>query len=102
MHGLEVYRAEPSGVEESFVQVRLIRKLAECIDGVNLEGFTVGDVLDLPPRSARILIAEQWAVPHVVTPPSGTGSSEPGIPKKQSMTIAPPRRHGRSALPRDP
>jgi hypothetical protein len=50
--------AEPDDV----VPVRLIRKYAEHIDGVNLETAVVGDLLDLPPRDANILIAEGWAV----------------------------------------
>jgi hypothetical protein len=42
--------------------VRLTRKLAERIDGVDLAGFHVGDVLDLPPEEARLLLAEAWAI----------------------------------------
>lgn len=46
--------------------VRLTRKLAESIDGIDLSNRQVGDVLLLPSRSARLLIAEGWAekVPH--------------------------------------
>ena len=44
------------------VSVRLLRKFAESIDGVNLENAVVGDLLDLSPRDANILIAEGWAV----------------------------------------
>ena len=44
------------------VLVRLTRKYAEMIDGVNLEHFSVGDRLELTPRDANILIAEGWAV----------------------------------------
>ena len=43
------------------MKVRLIRKFAERIDGVSLEGVRVGDVLDLDEREARLLIAEDWA-----------------------------------------
>jgi hypothetical protein len=45
------------------MRVRLTRKLAGKIDGVDLKGFQVDDVLDLPVRQARLLVAEQWAVP---------------------------------------
>lgn len=41
--------------------VRLIRKYAEMIDGVNLEDAKVGDQLELPRHDAEILIAEGWA-----------------------------------------
>lgn len=43
------------------MRVRLTRKLADCLDGVDLRAHTTGDVLDLPAREARLLLAEQWA-----------------------------------------
>jgi hypothetical protein len=43
--------------------VRLIRKYAERIDGVDLRAHAVGDVFDLPATDARLLIAEKWAIP---------------------------------------
>ena len=43
--------------------VVLTRKLAEAIDGVNLEGHDVGDRLPLRRREAQLLIAEGWALP---------------------------------------
>jgi hypothetical protein len=43
------------------MKVRLTKKLAECIDGVDLSDSHVGDVLDLSEAEARLLIAEQWA-----------------------------------------
>jgi hypothetical protein len=44
------------------MRVRLTRKLAERIDGVDLSGHQVRDVLDIPRREARLLLAERWAV----------------------------------------
>lgn len=41
--------------------VRLTRKYAEMIDGVNLEEAEVGDRLELSRRDAEVLIAEGWA-----------------------------------------
>jgi hypothetical protein len=41
--------------------VRLIRKYAEMIDGVNLAAAEVGDRLQLSKRDAEVLIAEGWA-----------------------------------------
>jgi hypothetical protein len=41
--------------------VRLTRKYAEVIDGVDLSGSKVGDRLELSSRDARLLIAEGWA-----------------------------------------
>jgi CheY-like chemotaxis protein len=44
------------------MRVRLIKKLAEMLDGVNLGAHTPGDVFDLTVPEARLLIAEGWAV----------------------------------------
>ena len=41
--------------------VRLTRKLADFIDGIDLSGRNVGDIVDLSQRQARTLIAEGWA-----------------------------------------
>jgi hypothetical protein len=43
--------------------VRLTRKYAEAIDGVDLSRNQVGDLLTLSLRDARMLIAEGWAAP---------------------------------------
>ena len=45
------------------MKVRLIRKYAERIDGIDLRGREPGDVLDLRPGEARMIVAEQWAIP---------------------------------------
>jgi len=45
------------------VRVWLTRKLADCIDGVDLSGQEVGDVLELPSREASLLLAEGHAEP---------------------------------------
>jgi hypothetical protein len=42
------------------MRVRLTRKLAERIDGVDLSSHHVGDVFDLPDLEAQLLIAEEW------------------------------------------
>ena len=43
------------------MHVRLTRKLAERLDGIDLAGYGEGDVLDLGRREAELLIAEGWA-----------------------------------------
>ena len=48
----------------ALIVVRLTRKYAEMINGVDLAMCSVGDVLRLPARDAALLIAEGWAVPH--------------------------------------
>src|SRR5687768_17661137 len=42
--------------------VRLTRKLADRIDGVDLTSHSVGDVFEVAPHAARLLITEGWAV----------------------------------------
>jgi hypothetical protein len=44
------------------MRVRLIRKLAERIDGVDLRGHEVDEVFDVSPKDARLLMAEEWAI----------------------------------------
>jgi len=46
------------------MRVRLTRKHAERIDGVDLRGYEPGDVLDLPQWDADLLLAEEWAIPE--------------------------------------
>jgi hypothetical protein len=46
------------------MRVRLTRKHAERIDGIDLKGCEPGDLLNLPPDEARLLVAEGWAVPE--------------------------------------
>lgn len=41
--------------------VRLKRKLAESLNGINLSQISVGDTLELPDQTADMLIAEGWA-----------------------------------------
>jgi len=45
------------------VQVRLTKKLAEAIDGIDLSDRRVGDVVDLSKHDAEMLLAEGWASP---------------------------------------
>ena len=42
--------------------VRLTRRLANWIDGVNLAAHQVGDVLEVTAHDGGLLIAEEWAV----------------------------------------
>ena len=41
--------------------VRLTKKLADVVDGIDLTHCKEGDVIDLPARHARLLMAEGWA-----------------------------------------
>jgi hypothetical protein len=55
------------------VQVRLTKKLAEVIDGIDLSDRRVGDVMNLPKHDAEVLLAEGWASP--VEPAFVTGTT---------------------------
>jgi hypothetical protein len=44
------------------MRIRLIRKLADAIDGIDISDHAVGEVIDLDADEARLLIAEEWAV----------------------------------------
>jgi hypothetical protein len=44
------------------MRVRLTKKYAEMIDGIDLRPHKPGDTLDLGRPQARLLIAEGWAV----------------------------------------
>ena len=46
------------------MKVLLTRKYAERIDGVDLRGKEPGDLLDIPREDARMLLAEEWAIPE--------------------------------------
>lgn len=54
--------------------IKLVRKFANVINGIDLTNVGVGDVLDSKARDASMLITEGWAEPamsvHVSQPPS--------------------------------
>lgn len=43
--------------------VRLTRKLAQCLNGIDLSSVSAGDRIELSQRDAEMLIAEGWAAP---------------------------------------
>jgi hypothetical protein len=43
-------------------RIRLIRKPGECLDGVDVSSAQVGDIIEVTPAEAALLVAEQWAV----------------------------------------
>lgn len=62
------------------MKVRLTRKLADCLDGIDVSGHQVGDVIDLAPPEARLLLAEEWAMPER----RHTEGSPPGEERRRS------------------
>lgn len=53
------------------VRIRLIRKLAEALNGVDLSKVRVGDCFDLPATHASVLMAEGWAELVEMNPKDG-------------------------------
>ena len=45
------------------VIIRLTRKYAQVIDGVDISAYRVGDRLPVPASDAKLLLAEGWAEP---------------------------------------
>lgn len=56
------------GERRQSVRLRLVRKLADYLDGIDLTAYNVGDVFDLPHRHAELLIIEGWALPWIASP----------------------------------
>ena len=50
-------------VSRHIMRVRLIRKFALALNGVDLSELAVGNEVELPERSANILISAGWAEP---------------------------------------
>jgi hypothetical protein len=46
------------------MKVRLTKKLADQLDGINVADHREGDILDLSPREAKMLVEERWALPE--------------------------------------
>lgn len=57
------------------MRVRVIRKFADVIDGVDLSRCAAGDLIGVTDPEARLLIAEGWAKPARRVEDSGTEES---------------------------
>lgn len=44
------------------MRIRLTRRLANFMDGIDMSRLSVGDVIDVAPHDGAMLIAEGWAV----------------------------------------
>ena len=49
------------------MHIRLTRKLAEVVNGLDLRSFTVGQIIDLKDAPALMLLREGWAEPAKLT-----------------------------------
>ena len=59
------------------MKVRLIRKFADLIDGIDLSRAKAGETLDLPAHDANLLIAEGWAEYEGGTPALEKADDDP-------------------------
>ncbi len=46
------------------MRIRLTKKFAKVINGVDLTQARVGRLMNVPDRDGEMLIAEGWAIPH--------------------------------------
>ena len=49
--------------QEPLARIRIIRKFANAINGIDLSRVNAGDVVDVPEWNAHMLVAEGWAEP---------------------------------------
>jgi hypothetical protein len=77
------------------MKVRLTRKLADCLDGIDVRAHSVGDVIDLTVSEAQLLLAERWAVPERR---NGEGSP-PGVERRR-QDASPPNNEPKGSLER--
>lgn len=55
------------------MRVKLVRKLADVLNGIDLTHVRIGDVVDLTPHHAALLVVEGWAEPVA----AGSGQEPP-------------------------
>ena len=78
------------------MRVRLTRKLAEMIDGIDLSGHNEGDLLNLPEPQGRLLVAEQWGVEERRAVDRGENARQSVSPSSQQAGSSFPRHRQRS------
>jgi hypothetical protein len=66
------------------VRVRLVRKRADQLNGVDVSDRDVGDVIDLPRAQAELLLAEKWADPATDHPQILGGARRLTSPPRRS------------------
>jgi len=64
------------------VRIRLTRKLANALNGVDLRATAVGDVVDVPAGLAGMLIEEGWAEVMAVERPSSADDRRAGSERR--------------------
>jgi hypothetical protein len=59
-------------------RVRITRKFAQFIDGIDLSRVKAGDMLDLSEKEVRVLLAEGWAERDDSKPQGPVKKARPG------------------------
>lgn len=59
--GVSPAAAGPNPCVARSVQIRLIKKFASFLNGVDLRAVRVGECVDLPAATARMIVLEGWA-----------------------------------------
>ena len=72
------------------MKIRLTRKFADLINGIDLSNAHEGETLDLSPRDAQMLLAEGWAEFAGPEQPRTTAHEVP--PKNRRTTRATKKR----------
>jgi hypothetical protein len=70
------------------MKLRLTRKFAEFINGIDLSRARTGDLIEFSDRDAAVLMAEGWAVPDAGTHP---------LPRVEAADRSRPSRRGPNA-----
>jgi hypothetical protein len=78
------------------MRVRLTRRLAERIDDIDLSRHRVGDLIDLSPREAAMLIAEGWAILSAPRTPLQLPERLREISERLERRVFPPHDHRRA------
>ena len=89
-------RSESSSNRSATVRIRLIRKIAHHLDGVDVSSHAVGETFELPSAEAGLLVAEGWAIVDPDGAPFAAGvfggaAAQPGTlpqPDSHDLTLA--------------
>jgi hypothetical protein len=82
------YRSPVRGFVDSTagtISVRLTKKLAEVVNGMDLSRAHIGDLLTLPLRDGQMLVAEGWAVFVSANVPLGEAADTPRATSSPSI-----------------
>jgi hypothetical protein len=64
------------------MKIRLTRKFAEFLNGIDLTQRRVGEVVEVPRHEAEMLLAEEWAVPASDPEPRAKADDAPRRTRK--------------------